>query len=127
MRYRITKFREYTNYLYVDIDIIDNAGQVIGYNDFLMQISLTHTRYIGPVDEDNSPTEPTNPDNYETLNTDIRQVIIDNVEAYLNRHDNRYLTFDRRSAGRLATDTDTLGLRSKPGVSDLIDEIRQTS
>lgn len=137
MRYRVEDIKTVggTDLLYVEVAFIeDGRDRSVHYNDFALQIFPTQNIYIGPDigpgDIDPDEVYVPNPGDYEAVETNVRQVIIDKIEAYMGRLDKIGLEnkpFDDRSntLRRTKVDTDPLGLRGKPGVEDLVGIIRQ--
>lgn len=137
MRYRIEDIKTVANstLLYVEVEFIETGrDRTVHYCDFAMQIYPETTYYSGPPIEpgDIDPDEVYIPDpnDYTTEETDVRQAIIDNIEVYLGKLERGGLgtrPFDARSPvlRRTKQDTDPLGLRGKPGVTDLIGRVRQ--
>lgn len=108
--------------LYIEVDFYDGET-VVHRNDFAMQISPTQRIYIGPPLDPGDPDPIPDPGDYEIVETDVRAVILANIRRYIDRVDEGLSPpFDARSTPlrRTKVDTDPLGLRGKPGVSDLV-------
>lgn len=120
MKFKITSLQTVkgSNMLYADVEFLDDAGQVVHLNDFIMQISPTQIVYIGPpLANDESP----DPKDFEEQPVDVEAVITSNITRYAHRYnDFAGLTADNRDASIERDNTDPLDLKADPKVTDLI-------
>jgi hypothetical protein len=104
--------------LHADVAFLDDKGQVVHRNDFIMQIAPTYRVYVGEI---GPAGEILDPEAYETHETDVPAEILTNIRAYLARHpDLGKLPADYRDPHIQREDTDPLGLRARPGVAALV-------
>lgn len=124
MDYKITKIEtpKGTAYLYVDVEFIDQSGEVVHRNDFVMQIPPTRRVYIGP-----ELAEGETPDlkDYEEQETDVKTEIIGNIERYISRIEARGTSrLDARDPSIKTDQEDPLELKTKLGVVEMIGVIQ---
>lgn len=125
MKYRIDDIKtvENTSLLYVVVSFLDDTGKIVLHrNDFIMQIAATQHWYTHWIDD----TTP-DPISYEEYDTDVKTVILSNVKSYIERLETRTdVPDDLRNSNIKSEDTDPLGLRTKPGVAQLIGVVQDS-
>jgi len=127
-QFSITKIENITDeknskyFTYIEVDFLDVDEKIVCQEDFVMDIRLTETIYIGSTLGDGTQPNP-KPEDYVTQDIDVKSVILDNIRRYIIRNPSFESVVDNRSVflASVATTDDPLNLKSKPGVSALIE------